>query len=157
MRFTPLPPPPARSIFDGASDLVWAVVGAGPRSALLVFRGSNTPQNWISDVTSFHTTNVADFGGEAGANVAAGFYKVGRRRRSAAAAPECLWVHVQHVVCVLRACAAVASCSAGTSESKAHGWCCKCGSGGPFAAAPLCAHLHLLLPMYIPPLCTTRY
>lgn len=64
-------------IFDGASDLVWAVVGAGPRSALLVFRGSNTPQNWISDLKSFHTTNVADFGGgAAGANVAAGFYKI---------------------------------------------------------------------------------
>ncbi|KAG2437297.1 hypothetical protein HXX76_005955 [Chlamydomonas incerta] len=60
---------------SGAQALVWALVRAGP-SVLLVVRGSNSPENWITDVTSLRTTNVGDFGGgTAGTNVAAGFYK----------------------------------------------------------------------------------
>ncbi|PNW78838.1 hypothetical protein CHLRE_09g391838v5 [Chlamydomonas reinhardtii] len=60
----------------GTQALVWALVRAGP-SVLLVVRGSNSPENWITDVTSLRTTNVGDFGGgTAGTNVAAGFYKV---------------------------------------------------------------------------------
>lgn len=59
----------------GTQALVWALVRAGP-SVLLVVRGSNSPENWITDVTSLRTTNVGDFGGgTAGTNVAAGFYK----------------------------------------------------------------------------------
>ncbi|KAG2453207.1 hypothetical protein HYH02_002530 [Chlamydomonas schloesseri] len=60
----------------GTEALVWALVRAGS-SVLLVVRGSNSPENWITDVTSLRTTNVGDFGGgTAGTNVAAGFYKV---------------------------------------------------------------------------------
>ncbi|GFR47575.1 hypothetical protein Agub_g9303 [Astrephomene gubernaculifera] len=61
---------------SGPRSLVWAVLRAG-RSVLLVVRGSNTPQNWLADVASIRTLNVADLGGgPAGVNVAAGFYRV---------------------------------------------------------------------------------
>ncbi|GIL91284.1 hypothetical protein Vretimale_9992 [Volvox reticuliferus] len=70
-------------VVSGADSLVWAVVRAGP-SVLLVIRGSNTPQNWLADVTSFRMTNVADFGGgPGGTNVAVGFYKVFAANRRA--------------------------------------------------------------------------
>ncbi|GLI62401.1 hypothetical protein VaNZ11_005019 [Volvox africanus] len=70
-------------LISGAESLVWAVVRAG-RSVLLVIRGSNTPQNWLADVTSFRMTNVADFGGgRRGTNVALGFYKVFAANRRA--------------------------------------------------------------------------
>ncbi|EFJ44160.1 hypothetical protein VOLCADRAFT_95646 [Volvox carteri f. nagariensis] len=60
----------------GAEALVWAVVRAGP-SVMLVVRGSNSPQNWITDLASFRRINVADFGGGVrGTNVAQGFYQV---------------------------------------------------------------------------------
>ncbi len=69
------PPPPRRAI-QGAEALVWGWVRAG-RDVLVVFRGSNSPQNWITDVTSLRTRRVSDFGGgAAGTNVAAGFYNV---------------------------------------------------------------------------------
>ncbi|KAG2485961.1 hypothetical protein HYH03_015404 [Edaphochlamys debaryana] len=68
---------------QGAQALVWATVRAGP-SVLLAVRGSNSPINWITDVSSLHTTRVADFGGgAAGTKVAAGFYKVFTANRAA--------------------------------------------------------------------------
>ncbi|KXZ54217.1 hypothetical protein GPECTOR_5g309 [Gonium pectorale] len=61
---------------NGAQSLVWAWVRAGP-SVLVVLRGSNSPQNWITDLASLRTVNVGDFGGGSrGTNVAAGFYQV---------------------------------------------------------------------------------
>lgn len=65
-----------RRAIQGSAALVWGWVRAG-RDVLVVFRGSNSPQNWITDVTSLHTRRVSDFGGgAAGTNVAAGFYNV---------------------------------------------------------------------------------
>lgn len=49
---SPHPVAVGRSVVDGAADLVYALVGAGP-SLLLVFRGSNTPENWIAGIPDF--------------------------------------------------------------------------------------------------------